>query len=38
MKFLAENPQIEARTLFDCLEIDDIQMAADILRPVFGRR
>jgi transaldolase / glucose-6-phosphate isomerase len=36
-KLLAESPHAEARTLFDRLEIEDIQMAADVLRPVYDR-
>ncbi len=36
-KLLAENPHTEVRTLFESLEIEDIQMAADVLRPVYDR-
>ncbi|HEU5400517.1 MAG TPA: transaldolase, partial [Terriglobales bacterium] len=36
-KLLSESPHAEARTLFDLLEIEDIKMAADVLRPVYDR-
>ena len=32
---LAENPQISAGKLYERLAIEDIQMAADVLRPVY---
>jgi transaldolase len=36
-KLLADNPDTDARTLFDRLEIEDLQMAADVLRPTYDR-
>ncbi len=34
-QLLTENSHAQPRTLFDRLEIEDIQMAADVLRPVY---
>jgi transaldolase/glucose-6-phosphate isomerase len=36
-KLIAQDAHIDARVLFDRLEIEDIQMAADVLRPVFDK-
>ena len=36
-KLLAGNPYADARTLFKRLEIEDIQMTADVLRPVYDQ-
>lgn len=32
---LADNPRSESRSLYELLAIEDIQMAADVLRPVY---
>lgn len=34
-KLLEKDPQIEVKTLYEALAIEDIRMAADILRPVY---
>jgi len=34
---LLTDPDREAQTLFESLEIQDLQMAADILRPVYDQ-
>ena len=36
-RILAESPEITAAALFERIEIEDLQMAADTLRPVFDR-
>jgi transaldolase len=36
-RILAESPQITAAALFEKIEIEDLQMAADALRPIFDR-
>lgn len=36
-RILAESPQITAASMFEKIEIEDLQMAADALRPVFDR-
>jgi transaldolase/glucose-6-phosphate isomerase len=34
---LSAEPRIETRTLFERLAVEDVQMAADVLRPVYDR-
>ena len=36
-RILAESPQITAAALFEKIEIEDLRMAADALRPIFDR-
>jgi len=36
-KILRTSPQIDSATLFEQLEVEDIRMAADVLRPIYDR-
>ncbi len=37
LKILRTSPEIDSATLFEQLEVDDIRMAADVLRPIYDR-
>lgn len=37
-KLLDANPHIDAATVYEKLSVEDIRMAADVLRPVYDRR
>jgi transaldolase len=36
-KILSTSPEIDSATLFEQLEVEDIRMAADVLRPIYDR-
>jgi transaldolase len=36
-KILSESPDVDTRALFERIEIEDLQMAADSLRPIYDR-
>lgn len=36
-KILSASPEIDSPTLFEQLEVEDIRMAADLLRPIYDR-
>lgn len=36
-KIVADAPRIETQALFEKIEIEDLQMAADVLRPIYDR-
>jgi transaldolase len=36
-KILHASPEIDSATLFELLEVEDIRMAADVLRPIYDR-
>lgn len=36
-QILIANPDIDSRSLFEKIEIEDLQMAADVLRPIYDR-
>jgi transaldolase len=36
-KILQTSPEIDSATLFEQLEVEDIRMAADVLRPIYDR-
>jgi transaldolase len=36
-KILLTSPEIDSATLFEQLEVEDIRMAADVLRPIYDR-
>lgn len=36
-KLLSTSPEIDSATLFEQLEVEDIRMAADVLRPIYDR-